>query len=112
MADYKESIIDGTTWQRCRQIVIDNPRGAVPSVRFDEEEVLALADGREIKRSLGTLALPFNPAQEMPLRDPATGELTGAVTTYGAAYMLLYSAYMDAAESRDIAQVAPIPDPV
>ncbi len=112
MADYKESIIDGTTWQRCRQIVIDNPRGEVPSVRFDEEEVLALADGREIKRSLGTLALPFNPAQEIALRDPASGELTGDFTTYGAAYMLLYSAYMDAAESRDIAQVAPILDPI
>lgn len=111
MVDYKESIIDGTTWQRCCQIVIDNPRGALPSVRFDEEEVLALADGREIKRSLGTLALPFNPAQEIPLRDPATGELTGEFTTYGTAYALLYSAYMDAAESRDIAQVVPILDP-
>jgi len=109
MSDYKESTVAGTAWQRCCQIVIDNPRGAVPSVRFEEEEVLALADGREIKRSLGALALPFDPAQEIPLRDPATGELTGDLTTYGAAYALLYSAYMAAAEARDAALVAPAP---
>ncbi len=108
MSDYKESTVGGTTWQRCCQIVIDNPRGAVPSVRFDEEEVLALSGGREIKRPLGALVLPFDPAQAIPLRDPTTGELTGATTTYGAAYTLLYSAYMVAATARDAALAPPL----
>lgn len=107
MSDYKESTVGGITWQRCCQIVIDNTRGVVPSIRFDEEEVLALADGREIKRSLGTLAMPFDPAQEIPLRNPVTGDLTGDVATYGMAYALLYSAYMAAAEARDAALAPP-----
>ena len=108
MPDYKQSTVGGTTWQRCCQIVIDNTRGAVPAVRFDEEEVLVLADGREIKRPLGAIAIPFNPAQQIPLRDPATGALTGAATTYNDAYALLYSAYMAAAEARDAALAPPV----
>lgn len=112
MPDYKESTVAGTTWQRCCQIVIDNTRGAAPSVRFDEEEVLALADGREIKRALGALALPFDPARSIPLRDPVTGALTGGATTYGAAYALLYSAYMAAAEARDAALAPPPVKPI
>lgn len=112
MPDYKQSALTGTTWQRCHQVVIDNPRGAIPSVRFDEEEMLALADGREIKRALGSLALPFDPAREIPLRDPMTGELTGATASYGDAYVLLYSAYLAAAEARDAAaNPPPAPQP-
>lgn len=110
MPDYKQSTIGGTAWQRCHQMVIDNPRGAIPSVRFDEEEMLALADGREIKRPLGSLTLPFDPARPIPLRDPATGELTGAAASYGDAYVLLYSAYLAAAEARD-ATLNPPPAP-
>ncbi len=101
MPDYKEAAITGTAWQRCHQIVIDNPRNAVPSVRFDEESVLALADHTEMRRTVGTLALDFDPATPIPLRDPATGELTGETSSYGAAYVLLYSAYLAAATARD-----------
>lgn len=107
MPDYKQSTIGGTTWQRCHQIVIDNPRGAIPSVRFDEEEILALAD-REIKRPMGSLSLPFDPDRSIPLRDPETGDLTGETSTYGAAYVLLYSAYLAAAEARDAALNPPL----
>lgn len=106
MPDYKESALSGTSWQRCHQIVIDNPRTGAPSVRFDEEVVLALA-GREIRTAAGALALPFDPAQPIPLRDPATGALTGDVSSYGAAYVLLYSAYIAAAEARDAALLPP-----
>jgi hypothetical protein len=110
MADYKQSAVDGTTWQRCHQIVIDNPRRALPAVRFDEEEVLALSDGQEIKRPVGSVRVPFDPAQEIPLRDPVSGALTGDTATYGDAYALLYSAYIAAAEARDAA-LAPPPAP-
>jgi hypothetical protein len=107
MADYKQSTFVGTTWQRCHQIVIDNPRRALPAARFDEEEVLLLADGKEIKRSVGSVRVPFDPAQEIPLRNPTSGALTGATATYGDAYALLYSAYIAAAEARDAALVPP-----
>ena len=101
MSDYKETTVSGSSWQRCHQIVIDNPRGGVPTVRFDEEEVLALAD-QEIKRPMGQLALPFDPARTFVLRNPVTGEvIPDAASTYGDVYVLLYSAYMAAALERD-----------
>ncbi len=108
MPDYKQTTATATTWQRCNQIVIDNPRNGAPSVRFDEETVTALAIGEEIRHQVGTLSLPFDPAQTIPLRDPASGELTGQESSYGMAYVLLYSAYMAAAQARDAA-AAPAP---
>lgn len=106
MPDYKQSAVSGTAWQRCNQVVLDNPLGGVPIIRFDEQEVLAI-DGREIKRHTDSLSLPFDPARPIPLRDPTTGELTGQASTYGAVYVLIYSAYMAAAEARDAALAPP-----
>jgi hypothetical protein len=115
MADYQETTLTGQAWQRCRQIVIDNRRGAVPTVRFDEERVVALDDGSETATLLGTLTRDYDPARAIPLYDPATGGLVtdpatgepiGETTTYGAVYQVLYSAYLDAALARDAAAQA------
>jgi len=106
MADYQETTLTGQAWQRCRQIVIDNRRGAVPTVRFDEERVVALDDGSETATLLGTLTRDYDPARAIPLYDPATGEPIGETTTYGAVYQVLYSAYLDAALARDAAAQA------
>ena len=113
MPNYNETTITGTAWTRCHQIVIDNTRGLPPTVRFDEEEVISLAD-RELRKPLGALALAFDPARIIPLVNPATGLPTGAHTTYADAYALLYSAYIAAANDRDAAQApaqAPAPIP-
>lgn len=106
MSNYKESQVTGPTWQRCHQIVIDNARGAPPSVRFDEEAVIALS-GQEVRTPSGQIALSFDPAREIALRNPETGEPTGDVTTYAAVYVLLYSAYLGAALERDAANAPP-----
>ena len=107
MPDYQESTITGQAWQRCHQVVIENPHHGAQGVRFDEERVLAIG-GLEVRTPAGTLAVPFEPGTVIPLRDPATGELTGETTTYAAAYVLLYSAYLAAAQARDAAaQPAP-----
>lgn len=109
MPNYKETERAATAWQRCCKIVIDNPLGATPGVRFEEEDVLAMGDGPAIKRPLEGISLPFDPAKKFPLRNPTTGELIeGAASTYGEAYVLLYSAYMAAAVERDDA-LAPKP---
>ena len=99
--DYREATVTGQSWQRCNQIVIENPHKGVPVVRFDEERVLALQTGADVRTPAGTLALTFDPAKTIPLCDPATGELTGESATYEAAYVLLYSAYLAAATERD-----------
>ncbi len=110
MPNYKQSTVAGTSWQRCQQVVLDNPLGAVPTIRFDEQEVISLG-GQEIKRSAGSLPLPFDPARPIPLRDPGTGALTGDVSSYGAVYVLIYSAYMAAAEARDTVPPPPPAQP-
>lgn len=111
MSNYKESAVTGTAWQRCHQIVIDNPLGNTPVVRFDEEEVLTTSTGQTVRRPVPGISLPFDPAKPFPLRNPVTGELIpGAASTYGDAYVLLYSAYMAAAEERDAAS-QPAQDP-
>lgn len=102
MPDYKEATVAGHRWQRCHQIVIDNRRAATPAMRFDEETVVALEGSAEVRTPAGALTVDFDPARTIPLRDPQTGELTGETTTYGAAYALLYSAYLDAALERDV----------
>lgn len=102
MPDYKETSVAGHSWQRCAQVVIDNRRGAVPTVRFDEETVVALDGAAEVRTPVGGLTVDFAPSREIPLRDPQTGEPTGAVMTYAEAYAVLYSAYLEAALERDV----------
>lgn len=108
--NYNESTVSGQSWQRCHQIVIENPRAGQQVVRFDEERVLSIDGGAEVRTPAGSLPVTFDPAREIPLRDPMTGELTGQSTTYGAAYVLLYSAYLAAALERDAA-AAPAEQP-
>ena len=102
MPNYKQAEITGTVWQRCHHVALDNPRAGVPSIMFYEQEVLSIS-GREVESLTGPLSVPFNPAQVITLRNPYTGEPTGEYSTHGAVYALLYSAYMGAAEARDIA---------
>ncbi len=102
MSSYTESLVTGHAWRRCNQIVIDNRRSSTPTVRFDEETVVALEGAAEVRAPAGVLTIDFDPAREIPLRDPQTGEPTGAVMTYAEAYAVLYSAYLDAALDRDV----------
>lgn len=110
MSNYKESTVTGSAWQRCHQVVIENPLGGTPVVRFDEEEVLSASTGQTVRRPVPGIVLPFDPSKPFPLRNPATGDLIpGAASTYGDAYVLLYSAYMAAAEERDAALAPQLP---
>jgi len=102
MPDYKETSVAGHSWQRCHQVVIENSRLNPPTVRFDEESVVVLEGGVEVRSPRGTLTVDFDPARTIALRDPLTGELTGETTTYAEAYAVLYSAYLDAALERDV----------
>ena len=55
MSAYTESTVTGHAWRRCNQIVIDNRRGSTPTVRFDEEAVVALAGAAEVRTPAGVL---------------------------------------------------------
>lgn len=107
MPNYKESSVTGTIWPRCYQVVLGNPRPAAPSVRFDEESILVLSDGTELHRPIGALAVVFDPAKEIALRNPITDELTGMSMNYGEIYAVIYSAYRAAALERDTPPINP-----
>ncbi|MBP6733629.1 MAG: hypothetical protein KA142_02860 [Chromatiaceae bacterium] len=105
MADYQEQTISGamTQYTRCPSITMQNPRGDMSAcnVRFDEEIVKTLPDGEVITSSGPGITVPFNPADVISLRDPATWALTGETITSGELYALLASAYWHYATERD-----------
>lgn len=110
MSNYAYTNVIGQVWQRCSQIVIDNPRHAVPTVRFEEERIVSLNSGDELRKPASGITQDFDPALAVPLRNPVTGELTGASITYADVYAILYSAYIAAATARD-ERLAPPPQP-
>ena len=102
MADYQESQVAGTSWHRFNQIHIDNTRKAIPVLTMHEERIVALADGRELREPVGVLELPCGDlSYPITLRNPATGEPTGATATLGDAYALVYSLCIQEALIRD-----------
>ena len=100
MPEYNETDVTGSAYQRCYQVVIDNPLSGVPTIRFDEERVV-VATGAPSRTPLGPLAVAFDPAATIPLIDPQTGEPTGESITHRELYVALYSGYIEQAAARD-----------
>lgn len=101
MADYRESIATGKTWQRCKSITIDNTRGSVPSVIFTEEAVVELG-GLTVGSHAGYCSATFDPQNgSIPLLDMATGEPDGTAVSHAELYQILFSLYMATAQARD-----------
>lgn len=105
MADYKQSNVLGQKWSRFGRVVIDNPRGAAPSVLCVEQEVIALGES-EVVRDVGNLNFPFDPSLQFEIIDPISNTGTGQFANGGAAYALVYSYVMHMATERDRAAVA------
>jgi hypothetical protein len=100
MADYKETDVSGVAWQRAYQILILNPLDQLPTVRYDEEQVITLNDG-QIKQPVSTLGYTVDPLGIIELRDPETLELTGETIPVGTVHQALFSDYLNRAEIRD-----------
>lgn len=107
MADYAESPITGTQWQRAARVVIENPRNGTPAVTFVEERALQLGD-EVLLTPVGNLVEPFiqsgngaNVEEEFALRNPLDGSLLGVTATYGELQVLLFSLYYHVAAKRD-----------
>ncbi len=102
-ANYNETAVSGQRWTRCAVVTIVNPFNGVPTIRFDEEQVLSMGDGETMIRSgTGMLHIEFDPAETIQLVDPTTGaDITGAVMTMAEVYTAIYSAYLKQAKARD-----------
>jgi hypothetical protein len=101
MPNYQETSAPGTLWKRCHRVVIENPMEGGQMARLFEEEVVNIG-GKTVKSDCGMVQKAFDPAEPIMLRDPATGELTGAYVTQMHLYEVLYSLYMQAAIQRDL----------
>jgi hypothetical protein len=101
MADYKESTISGTSWQRTNQIVIVNPSGGTPTVIYNEETAFNIGT-MTITSPCGNLTVPCSDmTEEIPLLNPVDGSSTGQTMTMGQLYQAIYSHYIAKATERD-----------
>lgn len=105
MADYKESTVSGTQWQRCWGVYIQNLYGTTPHVTLREEQVTVVS-GATFQKDVGQIDFPFDPAATITLLNPETGEPFGATMTMGEMYVALWSLYMERAAARDAAAEA------
>jgi hypothetical protein len=100
MADYKQTNVSGTQWQRCNAIHIQNTLGQTPTVTMQEEQITNVG-GQQFSKSVGGLNVPFNPNESIPLLNPADGTSLGTSMTQGQIQVALWSLYMAKAAARD-----------
>ena len=110
MADYKETTVSGTAWQRAQMIIIGNHLGQVPSVTYQEEAIIALDEGN-IQKPLGSLSYQIDPMGEIELVDTETLLPTGETIPVALVHQALFSDYVNRAKARDEAANAPDPEP-
>ena len=107
MADYKETTINGTAWQRAQLIIMSNHLGQLPTVTYQEEEILALDSGN-IQRPVGQLSYTIDPLAEIELVDVETLLPTGETIPVALVHQALFSDYINRAKARDEAANAPV----
>ena len=110
MADYNETTVSGTSWQRAWQITIANTLGGPPLVRYDEEVVINFEDGKRLRQPAQSMGISYqvDPAAVIELRDPETLLPTGDTIPVALVHQALLSDYINRAEERDAALAAPV----
>ena len=88
--------IAGEAYARCNQVIIDNRLGYPPAITFGQETVIGTGTG-ELHMPMAPIGLTFDPAAQIAVINPETGEPTGATVTQAEIYGLVYSAYIAAA---------------
>jgi len=107
MPDYKQTAINGTSWQRAWRVECENPLNGKREVIFHEEHVLN-AGNRQVRTPVGGLRVQLtedNALTSFQLLDPDTGEAVGTAT-YAQVYHMLHSFYMHSATQRDAQHLA------
>lgn len=118
MANYKETQITATKYQRAKMAMIINEKGENPKVAFTEEQIVLLDDGTFVKNDCGRIQeeLTVDNATEQfdILNDDGT---VAGQSTYQDVYKLLSSLYIHMATKRDANNIAqpvieePVVDP-
>ena len=110
MTDYRAADLSGQRWTRCARVQLENPLDGPPVALFIEEEALRVGVDEVFTRLSGSCTLDASdPDLLIPLRDPATWELTGESLSLAALQQAIASAYWLAALARDADDAAADP---
>jgi len=102
MANYKQATLAAQTWQRAKQVHINNAYGVTPVITFQEEQVIDI-NGKLNFQDLGVIAKDLSsPSTTFDLISPVDGTVLGTAT-YQDVYVILSSLYLDLAKQRDSA---------
>jgi hypothetical protein len=119
MTDYKQSTVNGTTWQRAAEVTIRNPADGTPSITYHEHEAMQV--GSEIRCMPVTSVTDTMPpgsesdtyalvdsedwSQPMPqaFRDELCACLQAGTWPKWGTYQILASHYAALAQARDAA---------
>lgn len=102
---YRPGQITGQSYMRTNRIEITNKAAHLPpSVVFHEERVIEGPNGVMTRIPEGQCHLEYDPAAEIPLLNPLTGEASGQMLTMDELHAIVYSVYLYAAKARDAAQ--------
>lgn len=120
MANYKETTISGSQYQRCWRVNIENPFEGTKEITFFEEQINVIGEDT-ITKMLSNVSKQLNETTagiSFPILNPETGEAIpeGTTMTYQDLYVALYSLYLHLAEERDtplvpVEEPAPAEDP-
>lgn len=102
MADYKETAVTGSSFNRCRQIEIKNPYQGLPAAIFTEERITTLPDHTLHDQPDAPIGVNYDPTALIAIYDPLTLQPTGATVMMQEIYGLMFSAYFHFATRRDV----------
>ena len=105
MAEYKQTNVAGTAFNRFKRIVIENPYQGTPRVVAIEEQVRNFADGVTELKEVDAPGKAFDPAEQFDELNPANGEKTGRKINAADVYVAIYSYVMTMAKQRDAQNV-------
>lgn len=100
MADYRQTTVEGISWQRCNSVSIGNPHEGVASVRFGEEVVTKIGDKTIIQGAEGVI-FDFDPSIVIEIRDSNDEVIPGKTMTGYELYVAIRSLYLQKAYERD-----------
>lgn len=106
MPNYKQTDLNGSKWNRCYNIRIENFLGTPPRVAFSEETIFDIGGTNINKHNRELTLLVDDPNAEIVLRDTTTLEPTSQTMTLGQLYQAILSVYLKVAEERDAMEVA------
>lgn len=104
MSIVNDTPITGRQYERIFRITCENPLAGNHSITFERMRVIEIPGMQPVETYIGPITEGFSAesaAQEFPMRDPATGELTGETVTDGQLFAMLYSRSIHAMAKAD-----------